>query len=137
MTTGECISKPLGLLVPANDLTSPDIKYPFDLWQGEHTIVTEDKPKAEVNNFKDDYNNETDEDGEPVQIPTVKPLCAVAHIDLNNTVEDDPINIVIKIENLTATFIVSSGSGGENKVEGLSGNLYKGIVLNNRAPLRS
>ncbi|KAI8444780.1 hypothetical protein BY996DRAFT_6485795 [Phakopsora pachyrhizi] len=60
-------------------------KAPFDLWQGEHTIVTEDKPKAEVNNFKDDYNNETDEDGEPVQIPIVKPLCAVAHIDLNNT----------------------------------------------------
>ncbi|KAI8445512.1 hypothetical protein BY996DRAFT_6560523 [Phakopsora pachyrhizi] len=93
-------------------------KAPFDLWQGEHTIVTEDKPMAEVNNFKDDYNNETDEDGEPVQIPIVKPLCAVAHIDLNNTVEDDPINIVIKIENLTAIFIVSSGSGGENKFEG-------------------
>ncbi|KAI8448767.1 hypothetical protein BY996DRAFT_6574702 [Phakopsora pachyrhizi] len=93
-------------------------KAPFDLWQGEHTIVTEDKPKAEVNDFKDDYKNETDEDGEPFQIPIVKPLCAVAHIDLNNTVEDDPINIVIKIENLTATFIVSSGYGGENKVEG-------------------
>ncbi|CAH7668835.1 hypothetical protein PPACK8108_LOCUS3393 [Phakopsora pachyrhizi] len=87
---------------------------PFDLWQGEHTIVTEDKPKAEVDNFKDDYNNETDEHGEPVRIPIVKPLSAVAHIDLNNTAEDDPINIVIKIENLTATFIVSSGSGEED-----------------------
>ncbi|KAI8446011.1 hypothetical protein BY996DRAFT_6525114 [Phakopsora pachyrhizi] len=64
-------------------------KAPFDLWQGEHTIVTEDKPKAEVNNFKDDYNNEIDEDREPVQIPIVKPLCAVAHIDLNNTVEEE------------------------------------------------
>ncbi|CAH7668227.1 hypothetical protein PPACK8108_LOCUS2703 [Phakopsora pachyrhizi] len=94
-------------------------KAPFDLWQEEHTIVTEDKPKAEVNNFKDDDINETDEDGEPVQIPIVKPLCAVAHIDLNYTVEDDPINIVIKIENLTATFIVSSGSGGENKEDHL------------------
>ncbi|CAH7686928.1 heat shock protein cognate 2 [Phakopsora pachyrhizi] len=147
----QCISKPLGLLVPANDSTSPDVKdgkrfitllhshtplpfkktfrvtscklgkatkVPFDLWQGEHTIVTEDKPKAEGNDSKeDDDDDESDEDGEPVRIPVVKPLCAVAHVDLNNTVEGDPINIVIKIENSTGTFLVSSGSGGENKVE--------------------
>ncbi|KAG0148121.1 hypothetical protein CROQUDRAFT_655247 [Cronartium quercuum f. sp. fusiforme G11] len=138
----ECLSKPIGLLLPASDLSSPHavngkqfvtllealtplpIKQSFQLpfsktgQSGRIPIdIWQGVPALKVDELKPNGNanndgSDEDEDEEPERTRIVQPECAIAHLDLQNVQLGDKITITLTIEKGQGKVQVATGTKG-------------------------